>query len=282
MNSVISPLGTPVSVAPRRTRPLRADAALRGAAGLWVAVTLLGQWAFVYYLVAFYGVATVTGRFEDWDRNRLLTHGYVAGDAVGNAVFASHVLLAVVVALGGALQLVPRVRARHPRVHRWNGRAFLVAAMLAGLGGLHMSLVRDRPGLDDVALGLDALLIVGFGALAWRAARARALADHRRWALRTFMVTNAVWFQRLGFAGYALGSHALGVRPDMAAFFRVWSFGSYLVPLALLELYLLAARTQSGPVRLAAAGTLAVLSLVTAASTVGFFVGFLVPILAAP
>jgi uncharacterized membrane protein len=256
--------------------------ALPAAAGLWGAVTLLGQWAFVYYLVAFYGVSTVSGRFEDWDRNRMLTHGYVAGDAVGNAVFASHVLLAVVLALGGTLQLVPRLRARVPRLHRWNGRVFLVAATLAALGGLHLSLVRDRPGLNDVALALDALLIVGFGVLAWRAARARRFPEHRRWALRTFLVTNAVWFQRLGFAGYALGSHALGAKPDVAAFFRVWSFGSYLVPLALLELYFLAARTESGPVRLAAAGTLAMLSLVTAASTVGFFVGFLVPIMAAP
>jgi hypothetical protein len=40
--------------------------ALKGAAGFWFLAALVGQWTFLYYLVSFYGVSTVTGNFPAW------------------------------------------------------------------------------------------------------------------------------------------------------------------------------------------------------------------------
>jgi len=55
-----------------------ADAALRHTAGLWFFVAVLGQCAFLYRVVAQYGVATVSGHFEDWTRNNELFGGKCA------------------------------------------------------------------------------------------------------------------------------------------------------------------------------------------------------------
>src|SRR5262245_60254234 len=101
-------------------------AALRATAGLWFFVTVLGLWVFLYRIVAQYGLATVSGNFQDWERNNQLYSGYVAGDVAGNLAFAAHVMLAAVVTVGGALQLIPRIRARAIAVHRWNGRAVML------------------------------------------------------------------------------------------------------------------------------------------------------------
>lgn len=268
--------GAPGSSATERV----AAASLRAAAAAWTAVALAGQWAFFYYLIAFYGVATMQGHFESWNRNQMLFNGYVPGDIVGNAVFASHVLLAIVVALGGTLQLVPLIRRRWPAAHRWNGRLYLVAAMLTAAGGIHLSLVRREPDpFNGPALTIDALLIIVFGALAWRAARRRAIGEHREWALRTYIVVNAVWFQRLGIIVFMMTRGALGFEGGMQTFANVWSFGSFVVPLLLLELYLAVHRRGSPAQRLAMAGTLSMITLIMAASTVGLFGFILGPLL---
>ena len=116
-----------------------ADTALRGAARLWFVTAVIGQWFFLYYLLVFYGPSTLTGDFQAWTRNRLLFKGYVAGDTAGNLAFAAHALLAAVIAFGGALQIVPQIRARALAFHRWNGRVFLVTAVGLSLSGLYMA-----------------------------------------------------------------------------------------------------------------------------------------------
>ena len=67
----------------------QADTALRSAARLWFVMAVIGQWFFLYYLLAFYGPSTLTGDFQAWTRNRLLFKGYVAGDTAGNLAFAA-------------------------------------------------------------------------------------------------------------------------------------------------------------------------------------------------
>src|SRR6185503_14280927 len=93
--------------------------ALKAAVRFWFAVTVIGQWAFLYYIAGFYGPSSVSGNFQAWSRNRFLIKGYVPGDTAGNLAFAAHALLAGIIAFGGALQLIPQIRARAMAVHRW-------------------------------------------------------------------------------------------------------------------------------------------------------------------
>lgn len=245
------------------------QAALKRAAQLWFLAAVVGQWLFLFYIVAFYGPTAMTGDFHAWTRNTMLVKGYVAGDAVGNLAFLAHALLAGVIAFGGALQLLPWLRTRAPALHRWNGRLFSVTAIGVGLSGLY--LVWGRGGAVNlssaVGVSLDGVLIVAFVALAWRSAWVRRIADHRRWALRAYIVANGQFFTRVGFVAWVIVNHG---PKHMSSFFAFWSFGSYLLPLAVLELYLLA-RESGGPKgRFALASAIIVLTLLMGVGTLGF------------
>ena len=245
-----------------------ADPALRKAAGWWFFVTLLGQWVFLYRIVAQYGVATVSGHFEDWMRNNMLFRGYVPGDTIGNLAFAAHVMLAAVIVAGGALQLIPHIRERAIGFHRWNGRAFMLAAVVAAVAGLYMNWVRHANGgpVNSIGVSLNGVLILLCVAMAWRAVRAGDIDRHRRWALRAFVVVNGVLFKRLGSFGWSMLTFGAGL-PQVDDFLE---FGSYLLPLAVLELYLRATASRARNAQLATAIVLLVVTVYMGVGTVAF------------
>jgi hypothetical protein len=242
-----------------------ADRWLTRSAALWLGAALLGQWAFFWYIASFYGVSTFSGDFEVW--NRLQAVGrtpYVPGDTRGNLAFAAHALGAGLVALGGALQLMPQVRARWPRFHRWNGRVFLVTVVALSLSGFYLVWGRGTSPsrADELATSFNGLLILTFAGLAWRAALARDFAAHRPWAMRLYLVSNAQWFLRVGVFGYFVVMGALGIKPSFRDPFLVfWKVGCFLVPLAVLECYLRAQASQSRRFKFTVAGGLALLTL---------------------
>jgi hypothetical protein len=202
----------------------------------------------------------------------MLIRGYAPGDTAGNLAFAAHVLLASAVTFCGLFQLVPQIRARAPAVHRWIGRAFLATAGLGAASGLYMTWVRGvtTNGFGTAGITLDAALILGFGALAWRAALRRDFVHHRKWAMRTLMAANGVFFIRVGFIAYAVIAGVLtGGKPAIGPFFDVWSFGSYLVPLAGLELWFRARETAGAGGRRAAAAVIFLLTLLLGLGSIG-------------
>jgi hypothetical protein len=253
-----------------------AHGALKNAVLFWFVVAMTGQWLFVYYVGVFYDVPTIQGKFEAWKRNKMVPHGYVVGDVVGNLHFAAHVLLAGVMTLCGTLQLLPQIRARVPALHRWSGRAFIVIAITLSLGGLYMVWVGGRRSnwVGGLAISVDAVLIITFGVLAWRYALARNFAAHRRWALRTFIVASGVWFMRVGYmAWFIINQGPVGVKRNGTGWFDlIWAFGTFLLPLAILELYFYAQVRGLRRGKFAVAG---VLFIATALMAVGIFGAFM-------
>jgi len=238
--------------------PLRNAAAklLRGSGVLWFLVAAVGQLAFIGFILIFYGVRTASGNFAGWN-DKPLIDGYVEGDHTGNLVFAAHVLLASVVTLAGLMQLVPWIRSRLPALHRWTGRCFLVIGGVLALSGIWLTIVRGSSlsTVSAVAVLINGLLILIFGALAWRHAVKRRFDQHQRWAMRTFMVVSGVWFLRVGLMGWVVVNRGpVGMTKDMSGPADiVLTFGSYLIPLALLEIYFAASRTRNPVVKTAVA-----------------------------
>jgi len=243
--------------------PLNLDAAARRAlessARFWFLTAVAGQWLFAAYVAVYYGGAALRGDLAHW--NLVLPHGYVEGETFGNAVVAAHLALAFLVLVGGPLQFVAGLRARLPRLHRWNGRIYLVTTMSTALVGLYMVMTRGTVGdlWQHIAICLNAILIVMFGAFAWLAALMRDFAAHRRWAMRLFLAVGGIWFFRVGFMAWVgwLGAPVgFDAQTFTGPFLTVLSFAQTLLPLALLELYLRA--KDGGPVaRAAMAATLA-------------------------
>ena len=243
----------------------RFKGALGAAAVFWFVVALTGQWAFFYYIAAFYGTSTVSGNFEIWNRLEALGRTpYVAGDTGGNIAFAMHALGAGIIAFGGALQLIPLVRRRFPTFHRWNGRLFLLTVTGLSLSGFYLVWIRNTSpsAIEGMSTTLNGLLILCFAGLTLRSAMARIIAVHRRWAMRLYLVSNAQWFLRVGVFSYFVTNRMLGNDVSFSdPFLKFWTWGCYLVPLTLLQLYFLTQDRGGALARLTVASGLFSLTL---------------------
>jgi hypothetical protein len=261
-----------------------ADHVLKASARFWFLVAFIGQWAFLYYIVAVYGTTTVQGNFPAWARNTLLLKGYVEGDTAGNLAFAAHALLAGIISFGGTIQLLPWIRRRAMAVHRWNGRLFLTTALGVSITGLYMVWVRGAQinTLASIAISIDAALIIIFAIITWRSARAHDATAHRRWALRTFLVANGQWFFRVGLIAWLIINRGPAGSTEHldGPFDLFWMFGNYLVPLAVLEIYH-SVKEHAGPRgKLAMAGAMFMITIVMSIGIAGVYWIFWRPILA--
>ena len=257
---------------------------MRTTAKLWFLTAVIGQWTFVYYIAAFYGPSTLTGHFAAWNKRDLIK-GYVAGDHVGNLYFAAHVLMAALITTSGALQLFPQIRARALTFHRWNGRFYIALAILMALGGLWLIWVRGTYLTISAAVSSTVLaaLIIVCAMMTAREAMASRIDAHHRWALRTFLVVNAVWIQRLGYMAWMIVARGpVGVGDHMDGLFDYFlDFGKFVIPLLVLEIYL-RARTQSGVAgKVSMATALIALTLLTAVGIVGAYLSMWRPALLA-
>ncbi|MEX1251336.1 MAG: DUF2306 domain-containing protein [Hyphomonas sp.] len=180
--------------------------------------------------------------------------------------------MAMVVVLGGTLQLAAQVRRRAAWLHRWNGRIFLTMEMLVAVTGLVMDVAREiaLEGLSsNFAISFNGVLVHVLvhvpGTLTWRTAAVRNYARHRCWALRTFAVGPGVFFLRMRVFGYTILAQEAPSEARLAAL----GFLSYLAPLALRELYI-RAKERPAPARLAMAGVVLGAAACTAVGFVGY------------
>jgi uncharacterized membrane protein len=255
-----------------------ADYALKAAARLWFAVAIGGQLMFATYVACFYGGTALRGRVDLW--GPLLTRGYVRGDAAGNAAIIAHLIAAVLLIVGGAMQFLPQIRERFPRLHRWTGRVYVLTVFVASLTGLYLTWIRGTRGdlAQHIGGSLNAVLIMLCAVFAVRSAIARRFGAHRRWVLRLFLAVSAAWFYRVGlFLWVYLNQGPVGF--DVATFqgpaLTLISFANSLVPLAVLELYL---RATTAPGRIAMAAALFVLTLAMGIGIFAATIGMWLPI----
>jgi hypothetical protein len=272
----------PLFSKPGTNHPSRSNTFLRRTAIAWFTLAALGQMAFVLFIAGFYGSRTLSGNPAAWNDKPHIT-GYAAGDHLGNAAFLSHALLGGLFTVSGLVQMLPTVRRNHPRLHRWNGRLYMVSAYALALGGLWLTWGRGSylSVISALSVSGNALLMIAFASLAWRSAITRSLGDHRRWAMRTFLVANGVWFFRVAIMAWViLNQSPVGMtrRLDGPADIGL-QFGSYLLPLALLEAYFAAQRLQQNHLSAFVATLLLAATALTAVGIFGTIAGMWLPYL---
>lgn len=265
--------------APRAART-PAVAMLAMAGRLWFVVAVAGQLMFALYISVLYGGAVLSGNLDGF--NTVMPKGRTPGDTLGNTTIYTHLFFAVLIILGGALQLIPQIRRRAPWLHRWTGRAYIVAAMLASLGGVYLVWVRGTVGdvTQHVGMTMNAALIVFCGYMAWRAARARDFVQHRRWAMRVFLAASGVWFFRVGLMLWLLiHRRPVGFDGDTftGPFLSALTFGESLGPILLLQVYLWAQTSGAARGKAATAIALVVLTCAMAAGIFAATMGMWLP-----
>ena len=244
----------------------RALKAMTFAASAWFVPVLVGQFIFVAYILHTYGSPLFFGDMTQW--NDHLSEAWIAGRTMGNGAVAAHLALAIVVHIGGPLQLIPQVRSRFPRFHRWTGRVFVFAMLVAVVSGAYMMIARDI-GEWTLYLGFSTqmIFIIWFAAFTLRHAIRREISDHMRWATRLFLAASAVWFLRILVMVWFVLTGGIGIDQTTGTgwFLDIMSVGQFL-PLAGYEIY---HRLKSGGTAIARYAMAAFLWFAALATAVG-------------
>lgn len=237
----------------------------------WFILAGIGQLIFVYYIARYYGVPTFTGDFESMSIGE--EHGYVAEQPVANVALIIHVFIAMYITLGGLVQIIPYIRNNFSTFHRYNGRLYVIMAILIATAGSVINLIRENAAGPMMTLfgTINALLIFWF---AWKVivtARSRKMAEHQKWALRLFMAVSATWFYRLIFGFWALVNQgAPGHTDNFNGYFDYTIAVLHIfLPLVILEIYFLAQKHQSKAVKRIYLGTIIFSCIFTAIGIVG-------------
>lgn len=155
-------------------------------------------------LVGAYGLALAASGF-----------GSLADDIAANGLLIAlevHIVTASAALVLVPWQLWPALRARVPRLHRWTGRTYVLAAMLGGASGFAAAIGTTYGPAAAGGFGVLGLLWTWTTVAAYRAARRRDLIAHRRWAIRSFALAFAAVTLRL----YLPLSGILGVPFEVA------------------------------------------------------------------
>jgi Predicted membrane protein (DUF2306) len=202
-------------------------------AASWVSAAIFGAYILVYYLGA------VPTNFDRW--NYPLPRLYDASHPLATMSIGLHFATGALLLVMGPVQLLSRVRARWPALHRWVGRVSVVVAGITGAAGLGFIVVQGTIG--GVPMNIGFALYGGLMVLAavqtLRFARAKDLEAHRAWALRLYALIIGSWLYRMeyGFL-FALADGAGHTGTFDARIDVVMSFFFYVPNLMLVELVL--------------------------------------------
>ncbi len=148
----------------------------------WAAICLLAAAFIAKYVFHYYLDFSPNGLAVFWPRRwGLLIH-----------ISAGTLALAL-----GPFQFWTGLRNRLTKVHRWTGRLYLLAVAAGSAAGLYMAITTTGGWDYGVALGGLALAWAGCATVAYVAIRQRAINLHRRWMIRTYVVTFAFVVYRL-------------------------------------------------------------------------------------
>lgn len=246
----------------------------------WFIVATIGQWLFAFYVAFSYSLKyTKSGLSGLGIKN--MDGGYVSGDTIGNIFFILHLVLAVIIIIGGPLQFFPKLRSRLPSFHRWTGRLYIPSVMAAALSGFYLTWARNGVGdtIQHLGISLDAILIIIFSVFAFKYARDRKFKEHRRFATRLFLVVNGVWFFRIGLMLWVYLTDGIGInwKTFSGPFLSIWAFADYLLPLLVYELYLFALKKSNITFGYCVAFLVFILTIATALGTYRAFLELWLP-----
>ncbi|WP_347921871.1 DUF2306 domain-containing protein [Pontimicrobium sp. SW4] len=224
-----------------RSKIKKANKVLNATVTLWFVLAVLGQWIFAYYVATFYGGSAIHGNLENW--NKVLPQGYVYGETTGNLAVAIHLFFAIIIIVGGPLQFSQQLRNRARNFHRWNGKIYIVTAIILSVSGLYMILTRGSAGgtTGAITISINAVLIIICAVLAWRFALKRNFKEHRIWTIRLFLVVSGVWFFRIGLMFWLFinnGPVGFDMKTFQGPFLTFLGIAQYALPLVVFEFYL--------------------------------------------
>jgi uncharacterized membrane protein len=166
----------------------------------------------------------------------VMTRDYPEGTTVWNRLiwYGAHIVVASPVLFIAPLQFVAAIRQSRPTVHRWLGRYFLGASMIAAPLGIWLGTKLENEG-SRVPIALLGVVWFCFSAIAWQCARRKDFASHRKYVIRSFALGLAfVWIRIID----ETSAVVLGFIPDEASRSTTQEWLAFVLPLLVVETWL--------------------------------------------
>lgn len=141
-----------------------------------------------------------------------------------------HVIFAPIALALVPMQLASGLRARRPGLHRWSGRAYGLAVLLAAVAALALLPGSVASGFARAGFAVLAGLWIGTTTLGIAAARAGDLGRHRVWMTRSAALTFAAVSLRI------IMAPLLALGWSVAETYEMTAWGSWLLTLAVVEI----------------------------------------------
>jgi uncharacterized membrane protein len=129
----------------------------------------------------------------------------------------AHTMGGAVAVLIGPFQLLTQVRVQRPELHRWLGRAYLIAVLAGGLGGLYFAPNSTAATIGSVGFTILAVFWLYSGARAYLSIRRGDVQAHRAWMLRNYALTFAAATLRIELPLLIIGGFAFPVAYNIVA-----------------------------------------------------------------
>ena len=148
--------------------------------------------------------------------------------------YFAHMAIATPLLIIAPLQFIAAIRRDRPEIHRWLGRAFLSASIVAGLMAIWLGATIQYQG-SRIPLAMFGMVWIGFSAAAWLCARKRDFANHRKFVIRSFTIGLAfIWVRILG----SLDEQLFFFIDSQEARDTTQEFLSFVIPLLVAEAWL--------------------------------------------
>ena len=109
----------------------------------------------------------------------------------------AHIGFAPIALLLMPFQFWTGLRVTRPLVHRWMGRIYVLAVAISGISGLYIAFFTIMGPFAAAGFGLLAIVWLATTYLAYSHARARRIAAHKKWMVRSAALTFAAVTLRL-------------------------------------------------------------------------------------
>lgn len=203
-------------------------------ATVWISAGLFGL-----YIIAFYAMALLNGNMVKW--NEILPGLYEEGSRTATTGIGLHFAMGGIILILGSVQLVEALRVRHSAFHRWVGRIYVVASLLAAVGGLTFIFIKGTIGglAMDIGFGLYGILMLVAGIETYRHAAAGRYEQHRAWALRLYALAIGSWLYRMDYGFWFMLAGKLGHTSEFSGpFDYIMAFFFYIPNLVVAEVFI--------------------------------------------
>jgi hypothetical protein len=235
-----------IAEAPANSRVAKASAVLLRCTSVLLVITVwVSAGLFGLYILAFYATALYRNNVEKW--NEMLPGLYQQGAAAATTGMGLHFAMGGIILVLGSIQLIEAIRVRYSAFHRWVGRIYVVASMLAAIGGLVFIFAKGTIGgtVMNIGFALYGILMLVAGTATYRHAAAGRIEQHRAWALRLYALAIGSWLYRMDYGFWLLLADGMGhLRNFEGPFDRTMAFFFYLPNLLVAELFIRRTRNK--------------------------------------